>query len=394
MISILFVDDELDILEGLRDALHRRASDWNMAFAQTGEGALEILSRGKFDIVVSDMQMPQMDGVTLLGYIQERYPHIIRFLLTGQADRESIVRMAPVTHQFLYKPFNPSDLIALLDRTVDLHDRIENEIVRRLIGSARCVPSAPKTALKLRQLAASQEVDMREVGLLIEHDPGLGARVLQIANSAVMGRSKHVDSIAEAVMFIGFECAQALAVANEVFRVTLESQPFARLIDATCDKAFKGAAMVSQFLVGHPLRAMGMTAALLRDCGMLAAASSNGQIYRVALDRTGKAETLCEVERTCFGVTHAELGGHLLATWGIPMPIVEAVTCHHNIEESTLDPVVMAAVHVADVVCDHPSLDRTGIIEKLNWLFIEQHFLEPEVAGWLDFCVKPTQSAA
>lgn len=394
MISILFVDDEVNILEGIRNSLRKRLSEWNLAFAQSGQEALKILSESRFDIVVSDMRMPGMDGAALLTEIQDKYPHMTRFILTGQADRESILRAIPVTHQFLYKPCSPVDLLALLDRTCNLQDRIQNNDIRRLVNAAKCVPSAPKTAAKIAELSVGGQPSLREIAAVIERDPGLSARILQVSNSAVMGRSKEVTSISDAVTCVGLEGVQALAIANDVFKVTPENRSFKVLIDQVNDRSFFGATLAAQFLTGTTESGTAMTSALLRDIGLLVTAISQLPIYNIATDAQASSGDLIEVELKRLGVTHAEVGGHLLALWGTPMTVVEAVTCHHSVEDSTIDPFIMAAVHVADVIAGNRQLAPDALEAKLNWDYIETNQLESEVREWLKTDFDSLQTAA
>ncbi|MBI1332147.1 MAG: HDOD domain-containing protein [Armatimonadetes bacterium] len=383
MISILFVDDEVNILEGIRNSLRKRTSQWKLAFAQSGPEALDVLSKAKFDIIVSDMRMPGMDGASLLTKIQEMYPYMTRFILTGQADRDAILRAIPVTHQFIYKPCSPTDLLSLLDRTCSLHERIQSEEVRQLVSAARSVPSAPKTAQKIGQIMASSQTSLREVSEIVEHDPGLSARVLQVANSAVMGRTREVTSIAEAVSCVGLESTQALAMANDVFSSNASMHQISRLIDKTYDEAFHGAKLAALYMSERADFSVAMTSALLRDVGLIVSAGAHASIYKMALDPFVSTEELLDLEIRSLGVTHAEIGGHLLALWGTPMTVVEAVTCHHTPDEATIDPFVMAAVHLADVVAANPGQSQEEILAKLNWEFIDLHQMETVIKDWL-----------
>ncbi|HLV66902.1 MAG TPA: response regulator [Polyangiaceae bacterium] len=109
-LTILFVDDEQALLNGLRDALRRFRRQWVMVFALGPEAALAELDRLQFDAVVSDMRMPGIDGATFLAIVKERQPGAARLVLSGHADPELIARAYTVAHDFLQKPCDPETL--------------------------------------------------------------------------------------------------------------------------------------------------------------------------------------------------------------------------------------------------------------------------------------------
>lgn len=92
---ILFVDDEAPILNGLRVRLHRLRAKWDMQFVESGALAIEALERGHFDVVVTDMRMPCMDGAELLQIVRDRWPDAIRVVLSGYAELQQVVRLVP-----------------------------------------------------------------------------------------------------------------------------------------------------------------------------------------------------------------------------------------------------------------------------------------------------------
>ncbi len=67
---ILFVDDESRVLEGLRRMLWSMRQEWDMVFVDSGPKALEEMARGNFDVIVTDMRMPGMDGAQLLREVK------------------------------------------------------------------------------------------------------------------------------------------------------------------------------------------------------------------------------------------------------------------------------------------------------------------------------------
>jgi response regulator RpfG family c-di-GMP phosphodiesterase len=112
------VDDEPAILRSLKRALRREA--YELLCASSGEEALEILERQPVDLVVADHRMPSMSGAELLGIVTRRWPHVIRFMLSGFAETEALEASGDVPyHRFIAKPWNNADLRKMLRDSLD-----------------------------------------------------------------------------------------------------------------------------------------------------------------------------------------------------------------------------------------------------------------------------------
>ena len=81
MKSILFVDDEPKVLDGLKRMLFPYGDVWQMEFACGGAEALRMLAAANFDVIVVDMRMPGMDGAALLNEVARLYPQMVRLIL-------------------------------------------------------------------------------------------------------------------------------------------------------------------------------------------------------------------------------------------------------------------------------------------------------------------------
>jgi DNA-binding NtrC family response regulator len=82
--TVLFVDDDEIILRSIKRGFLDEL--YNQLFAKSGKEALEILQKEEVHIIVTDMRMPDMDGLALLKIVREMYPHIIKIVLSGYAD--------------------------------------------------------------------------------------------------------------------------------------------------------------------------------------------------------------------------------------------------------------------------------------------------------------------
>ncbi len=104
MLRILFIDDEQKLLDGLKRTLRPLRYEWSCEFANGGAQALQLLDQSAFDVVVTDMRMPAMDGLELLKQVKTRFPHLLRIVLSGQSELEKLVKSSGVSHQYLSKP--------------------------------------------------------------------------------------------------------------------------------------------------------------------------------------------------------------------------------------------------------------------------------------------------
>jgi DNA-binding NtrC family response regulator len=117
---ILFVDDESEGLAGLRTRLHRLHAKWEMKFVESDTEAIERMQERPYDVIVTDMRMPGMDGAKLLEIVSERWPQTVRIVLSGYADLQQTVRLVPVAHQYLSKPCQPQQLENVIGAGLDL----------------------------------------------------------------------------------------------------------------------------------------------------------------------------------------------------------------------------------------------------------------------------------
>ena len=120
--KILVVDDEPDVeplvLQRMRRDIRRKK--YEFVFAQNGIEALEVLDRDEdIDMVVSDINMPQMDGLTLLGQIAERNPNIRSIIVSAYGDMQNIrTAMNRGAFDFVTKPLDFGDLRLTIERTL------------------------------------------------------------------------------------------------------------------------------------------------------------------------------------------------------------------------------------------------------------------------------------
>lgn len=388
--TILFVDDEPYILAGLKRMLRNLRQSMDLHFVESGEAALAHLAAHRVDVIVTDMRMPGIDGATLLNIVQEQYPQVIRFMLSGHSEQELVLRTVSSVHQFLTKPISPETLREVLHRACVYQDLIADDTLKQLISSVECLPSLPMVFVKLTQKLQNPDCSVQEIAAIIEEDLGICTKILQLVNSSFFGISRKIGSPAHAVSLLGIDLVKALVLFTGIFN---EMQPD-RHSDLSLQNLFHHSFRVAELtrMITHEEQQdkeaenNAFLAGLLHDIGKLLLTSILGQHYAEAL-RIGQKQSLAwyQAEQQILHTDHAAAGAYLLGLWGLPGPVVEAVIFHHQLDHYPVTAFSLAmAVHVADAL-DHqlqpvfthlpsPELDtdslmRAQVIDRLDrWM--------------------------
>jgi HD-like signal output (HDOD) protein/CheY-like chemotaxis protein len=350
---ILFVDDEPKVLEGLEDLLARHRRKWEMCFAPGGAAALERMRQSPFDVIVTDMRMPEMDGATLLRIVKDDHPGTVRFVLSGHSEMEATMRTVPVAHQFLHKPCDADILEKAVERACDLQSITSDVGIRKVVGKLQRLPSLPTVYAALQRTLADEKSGAKDVARIIEQDIGMSAKVLQLVNSAFFGLGRRITTILDAVVYLGSGMVQKIVLATEVFKASKPGSCGGLSIEALRDHSVLTAGIAQRILgADRKLAEDAWAAGLLHDVGKLVLASELPDHLTSAMALAAKTgQTPWQAEQKIYGVSHAEVGAYLLGLWGLPYPIVEAVAYHHmpeRVQQPSLD--VLTAVHVANVL--------------------------------------------
>jgi len=352
---ILFVDDEAMVLQGLQRMLRSMRAEWEMEFVESGEAALRLLQQRPFDVIVSDMRMPGMNGAELLAEVMKRHPATVRLILSGYADKDLILKCVGSAHQYLAKPCDAESLKATVLRASNVEDCLHNERLKRLVCQMDRLPSIPALYMEVVEKASRPDTTLEEIGGIIGRDIGMTAQVLKLANSAFFGLRRQLASPEEAVTYLGLETIKSLVLSINAFAQFEGAETGALKMQALWSHSLEVASLAKGIakLEGLDSKAgdEAFTAGLLHDIGKLVLAVNLPEEYARAADlaRTGLEMPLAEEQ--VFGANHADAGGYLIGLWGLPVPVVEAVALHHRpcrAAQAEFNP--LASVHVADVL--------------------------------------------
>lgn len=393
MKTLLFVDDDPRVLQGLQRQLRGMRDQWAMHFVESGAKALELLGTATLDVIVTDMMMPVMDGAQLLTEVMKHHPHTVRLVLSGHADREAVLRLVGPAHQYLSKPCDGEELRNAINRAFALRELLASEPLKQLVTRVRCLPSLPSLHARLTQELQKDDPDLEVVGGIISQDIGMMTKILQLVNSAFFGLAQPISNPAEAVAYLGLNTVRALALSLQVFsqfeqfRVkgfSVESLArhgwmaglFARRIAAIqqCEQRM----MDQCFLAG-----------MLHDVGRLVLAAEMPEAYaRVLNAAQDNKRAIWSAEQDEFGATHAQVGAYLLGLWGLPNPIIEAVAFHHHPADCPTQVFSsVTAVHAANVFA-HEQADTSGLLpgNDLDTAYLTSLGLNDRIQTWRERC--------
>jgi len=365
MKRVLFVDDEPAVLDGIRRTMERRQSQWEMSFAPNGQSALTLLEASPFDVIVSDLRMPGIDGPALLQTVCEKYPAVVRIVLSAMAEIDDALKAVPVAHQFLVKPCDPDMLRIAIERATSLSNILSNKLLASMVGSVKDLPVLPRTYLALRTALANPNVSVKSIVHIIEGDVGISAKILQLVNSAFFGLPREISTLQTAVSFLGTQMVQNLVLSAEVFHVFEKAAPIHRFSFEDLHMHSQLAAKIAgRIPAASHARGAAIVAALLHDMGKLVLALRSPKHFERAVQGAiDENLPLYQVEQQLIGVSHAEVGAYLLGIWGLPTPVVEAVAHHHCPDR-----------------IPHDALDAVGIVHITNYL-AHEHPVRPPIAG-------------
>lgn len=394
MNRILFVDDEMKVLEGLRRMLRGLRHQWHMEFAEGGQSALEYLAREPFDVVVTDMRMPGMDGSQLLAEIARLYPATVRIILSGQCDRPTVLKAVGPAHQFLSKPCDSERLKATVAKACKLRDRLPDDWLRQVVSRTSSVPSLPETYWRLITELGSPTASMQRVSDLIAQDVGMSAKVLQLTSSGFFGTPQRISDPRRAASLFDLDTIRALFTTTETFCSPFDSA-------GPLEGGLLEVVLEHCLTVAHNARAIAAAegcdlglvedaylAGLLHDVGVLIASRHLPEEYQQYLTVSESDRVpLWQLEVHDFRVTHADMGGYLLALWGLPDAIVDATASHHNplaSEDVAFTP--LTAVHVADALSEDRFARWVEEEERLDLEYLGRLGLMDRLGAWRGLC--------
>jgi putative nucleotidyltransferase with HDIG domain len=353
-LSVLFVDADRRVHQSLRRIVVARNLPFDLFSATSSAQARQILSARICDVIVSDANLPDMEGSGLLAQVQERWPMSLRILMTEEGGMRVISSLLASAHQLLTKPATPECLLNTILAALRLRFLLMDSRLREIVHRLEHLPVVPAVYTALTRELQRENCSNQSVAEIVSRDMSLTTAILKVVNTPFFGLSRRVDEPLQAVNILGANLVRGLVLSEGVLRpqdpdmypgFNTEQLWGHCLLTARCCRAVMrqecptGPAVEDAFLAG-----------LLHDVGKIVLAEGCPEDY-VGILKESQARNvpLALVEAETLGVTHAQIGAYLLGLWGFSESVVIAIAQHHGPVPGSPLSLLSAVLHVVDV---------------------------------------------
>lgn len=377
MKKILVVDDEIQILKALSRMFLE--TDYEILTAENGKEALKLIETNQIDMVISDMRMPILDGYQLLSIVKEKYPRIIRIILSGYADEKPMFKalLHNIATLYVFKPWNNNVLLESINKLFADSTQLSSEDLSGLITDLGCTSCIPKNCEKMISLVEAE--DMEQLILEIEKDPDISSLLHQVTSTAVYGVMP--NTIKQAAIYLGLPNLKCFLHWACVISSTKHTDDIKEHPEILWQHSYLTNRILlffyEAFLHKQPPDSA-LFAGLLHNIGLI--------IIVDALQKKGELELksltvndYIRMENGEYEKKHQEIGAYFLDQWDIPFQMYEVALNHHKpMQSSIIFNELVYAVHLAQAYA-------WKILEGTEQLLVEPEVFEQLGINKADF---------
>lgn len=224
-----------------------------------------------------------------------------------------------------------------------------------IVEAVNDMPALPHVVIKVMELTEDPNSTAQDINAVLNHDQGMTAKVLRMANSAFYGFARRIATVTDATLFLGFKTVRSIVIAASVSDIlSKEMQSFA-LAPGELWKHSQCVAMAARFIAKQnksPYVDLAYTAGLLHDIGKVILNDSVKDSYCEVVDLAVTQNVpFIVAENDILSFNHAVVGSKIAEKWNLPPELVEAIAYHHEPEKAQVNKNITAIVHVADALC-------------------------------------------
>lgn len=392
--KILFVSSRDEILGRFEILLRAQSERWEGEFVRSGDHALEVLADGDCAVVVTGPEVASMTGAELLAAVSDRFPETVRVIITDPDDFDPTLGMVGAAHQFLSETCEEEGLAHTLHRAARVREMLEDRGLKTLMTKIETLPSLPSLYLQIIRELQTANPSITRIARTISDDVSMAAKTLQLVNSVVFAPRVRITDPMRAAIYLGIDMLKALVLSANVFKQFERIQVAELTIGELWDHSMYVATLSQKILREEGADAavadQAFMAGVLHDIGKLVLAANLPDNYIKAVEMSRNNDIpLVEAERVFFGASHAEIGAFLMALWGVPDAVVEAIQFHHQPSAAPqAEQGALMAVHVANGLAVQRSSTHDHVLETdhLDLDYLDGIGMAERLASWRRLC--------
>lgn len=350
MRKIGFVDDERQILKSLKRMFFK--TKYEGVYFNSAKELLNYLKVEKLDLVITDIRMPEIDGIKLMKILSRNYPNLTIIAISGYSDTENILRAIDINLAkfYLQKPWNKEELISLIDSIFYMKDIFNQKNLTDQLIYFDSIPISSRALYKTMDMI-ERDMPLKDISCEVEKNPILSTHLLRIVNAA--NHRVKLGSIQDLMTYLGRKNIKHIKniiqgnLTLPVGEVPKESQIL--FLHSQVTNALT--AQIYSELRGGNIPQKYSSAGLLHNIGLIALKTTQEESYRrvEALYYKDKEKNNIEYyEEKVLGINHMELGAYLLDWWNFPDFLAEVSYKYRYPEEKhILNREIVRIIHVA-----------------------------------------------
>jgi HD-like signal output (HDOD) protein len=365
-------------------------SQWEVTGFKDPLEALAAVRAKAPDLILADQLMPQMQGSQLLEQVRAVSPKTIRIIMSAHAGLNKLTLITSA-HQYIAKPFDTIELRRVIGRSFAAQGRLEDSDLQAVATSLRSIPSLPGTYDALLRELRNDRNATTNIARLVAQDPGLTAKVLQLANSPLFGQHYLIDSPIEAVMCLGTDMIAAVVLAQSLFHhyesVSAAAMDWRKVWSHCWHTAY---------LTQHVCREMKFTriageeaflAGLLHETGRFVLADNYPERFRAACQGAEKmASPLVPRLREVFRASPYQVAAYILELWGMPANAIGAIAAQDAPAADQANGFTLASVlYVADGIASRQAPPDAFALEEWDSAYLKAVGCLESIPEWEKF---------
>ncbi|MDO6563564.1 response regulator [Amphritea sp. 1_MG-2023] len=355
------------------------------------EQALDMLDENGYQVIVMQLSQSEFEfRYDWLRRVAAKHPGVIRIMLNDGLQSYQAAKASELCHRSLSFDSAVSELFNVVGESLHFIRAANKPAILEYVGAIQRLPSLPGVYVELNDALASDRAGAADIAAIIEKDPAMSAKILQLVNSAFFALNSKIFKIKDAVVTLGVRQIRDLFLLSRLFEHFPQDKNWSSF---SFENIFFRSMVVGRFAraicreqrVSPDVADKAFLAALLQDIGMLVIATREVERYSKVLQEAATLnQPLYAVEKLRLGVTHMEVGACMLGLWNLPPEVVEAVLYHSNPNATVSEKFTpLTAVHLADAILpDVVNINDCQISSRVNQKYVIRLGLQDKLSLW------------